>query len=421
MRTRTRFSKGSLLWAALIVLLALGALSWLVAGPNWDAGGPWGASAAAPTPVPSGDSNLQGLLFGGNPGVSGDWTDGNVCAGNRPAPGCYSDGEDVPHRVLVKNLIVGASYEIAIEHDFEDAGGVVGYENFNDFAAISGVTNLAPTSLGTFPSGGGRTEKRYSLTFDAAAASGEIRWDALLGPQAHTWNGAQLHVRLTEGAESVPIPVKEIVPPTGTIIVEKQTVPDGAAGNFTFTDRAAGTISDNGQIIVTDLVAGTYTSIEGSTPGFDLTAISCDDGASANPSSGNVGTRTATFNLDPGEIVKCTFTNTLRSAKFLVKKDFIPNSGASVSVSLSCTSGSVSPASASAAEGSPAEFTLTGYNGNPTCTATESPIPAGYDSTGTCAAALSAGECTITNTLRRAKFLVKKDFIPNSGDRKSVV
>jgi hypothetical protein len=43
-------------------------------------------------------------------------------------------------------------------------------------------------------------------------------------------------------------------------------------------------------------------------------------------------------------------------------------------------------------------FTVTGYSGDPTCTATESPIPTGYDSTGTCQAALSAGECTITNT-----------------------
>jgi Mg-chelatase subunit ChlD len=106
--------------------------------------------------------------------------------------------------------------------------------------------------------------------------------------------------------------------------------------------------------------------------------------------------------------------------QFTVKKDFIPNSGASVSVSLNCTSGAVSPASASASEASPAVFTVTGYEGNPTCTATESPIPTGYDSSGTCGASLSAGECTITNTLRSAQFVVKKDFIPDSGASVSV-
>ena len=109
-------------------------------------------------------------------------------------------------------------------------------------------------------------------------------------------------------------------------------------------------------------------------------------------------------------------TGTQESAKFLVKKDFIPNSGASVSVSLSCTSGTVSPASASAAEGSPAEFTLTGYEGDPTCTATESPIPTGYDSTGTCGTALiSAGECTIVNTAVPPVLLVHGWQLPFSG------
>ena len=100
---------------------------------------------------------------------------------------------------------------------------------------------------------------------------------------------------------------------------------------------------------------------------------------------------------------------------FRVKKDFIPDSGASVSVSLDCTSGGVSPASASASEGSPAVFTVTGYSGDPTCTATESPIPAGYDSTGTCAASLSVGECTITNTLQLGTIIVEKQTVPDGA------
>ena len=102
----------------------------------------------------------------------------------------------------------------------------------------------------------------------------------------------------------------------GKIIVEKQTNPDGAAGNFTFTGNAAGTISDNGTIEVPNLAPGTYYSTEGDpTPNFDLTSIVCDD---AN-SSGSVGTRTATFQLDPGETVKCTFTNTQRGMAKVIK------------------------------------------------------------------------------------------------------
>jgi Prealbumin-like fold domain len=106
----------------------------------------------------------------------------------------------------------------------------------------------------------------------------------------------------------------------GTIIVEKQTDPDGAAGSFSFTGDAAGTISDNGTIVVSNLTPGTYTSTEGDpTPNFDLTTISCDDGASATPSTVSVATRKATFKLDPGETVKCTFTNRQRGMAKVIK------------------------------------------------------------------------------------------------------
>ncbi len=102
----------------------------------------------------------------------------------------------------------------------------------------------------------------------------------------------------------------------GTIIVEKQTNPDAAGGNFTFTGTAAGTISDGGQIVVNNLAPGQYTSTETNpTPAFDLTGISCDDTTNGGQAStGDTGTKTATFNLDPGETVTCTFTNTQRGS-----------------------------------------------------------------------------------------------------------
>ncbi len=85
---------------------------------------------------------------------------------------------------------------------------------------------------------------------------------------------------------------------------------------------------------------------------------------------------------------------------FNVLKDFVPDSAASVTVSLSCATGSVTPPSASAGEGAPATFTVTAFSGDPDCTATESPIPTGYVSNVTCVAALlAAGQCTITNVL----------------------
>lgn len=106
----------------------------------------------------------------------------------------------------------------------------------------------------------------------------------------------------------------------GAIVVKKATDPPGAAGSFTYTGDAAGTIGDGGSITVTDLVPGTYTSTEADpTPDFDLVSIVCDDAAGPTDSTGSVSTRTATFRLDPGETVTCTFTNRQRGTAKVVK------------------------------------------------------------------------------------------------------
>ena len=105
----------------------------------------------------------------------------------------------------------------------------------------------------------------------------------------------------------------------GSISVSKVTVPTGNPASFTFTGDVAGGIADGGTILVSDLPPGVYTSVESALAGWDLTGIECDDGASTTPSSGDVQTMTATFNLDAGEDVICTFTNTLRPLINLAK------------------------------------------------------------------------------------------------------
>jgi hypothetical protein len=106
----------------------------------------------------------------------------------------------------------------------------------------------------------------------------------------------------------------------GAIVVKKVTDPTGAPGTFAFTGTASGSIGDGGTIVVGNLQPGTYTSSESNpTPAFDLTGIVCDDGASATPSTTNLATRTATFKVDPGETVTCTFTNRQRGHVKVVK------------------------------------------------------------------------------------------------------
>src|SRR3990172_2691966 len=205
-------------YALIGAVVVAASLAWLTLSPT--AADDGSADIVIIVHVPAGDIDLEGLLFGGDPNINTHWTDGNVCAGRRPAPGCYSDGEEVPHRALIRDLAPSTCYEFLVEHDFEDEDGVVGYENFNDFTAVSAVQagTLSVTFLGVFDSGSGRNEKRYRVDFctEAASTTAEIRWDALLGPASHGWNGAQLHVRLTGSAESVPLPVNEISAPAPT-------------------------------------------------------------------------------------------------------------------------------------------------------------------------------------------------------------
>jgi hypothetical protein len=120
--------------------------------------------------------------------------------------------------------------------------------------------------------------------------------------------------------------------------------------------------------------------------------------------------------LGPADITLCTFINSVQKP-FVVQKDFQPDALGSVTVSLACASGIVAPGSASASEATPANFTVTGFSGNPSCTATESPVPPGYDSSGTCTATLNTGICQITNILRTANITVNKNFQPDApGD-----
>jgi len=103
---------------------------------------------------------------------------------------------------------------------------------------------------------------------------------------------------------------------TGTIIIEKQTNPDGVQEMFTFTGDAAGSIADNGQIVVSGLQPGTYTSTEIVPAGWTLTSIVLDD----NNSTGDVNSATATFHLESGETVKAVFTNTAEHCELDVEK-----------------------------------------------------------------------------------------------------
>ncbi len=149
-------------------------------------------------------------------------------------------------------------------------------------------------------------------------------------------------------------------------------------------------------------------------PGFGVIFAECHAFGNGPLGTWNNGNAVNGILMQPAEIGLCTFINSVQKP-FTVVKDFSDNNPASVTVSIVCANGIEAPASASASESTPGAFTVTGFTGDPTCTATESPIPTGYESTGTCSASLNTGTCTILNTLRTATVKVAKDFQPNSG------
>ena len=112
----------------------------------------------------------------------------------------------------------------------------------------------------------------------------------------------------------------------GSITISKATVPTGGL-NFSFDEDITapnGTFMlDHGEsVLFTNVTPEQYTVSEDDpsiTPGgFVLSDIVCDDMGSST----NVQTRTATIDLDPGEDITCTFTNTaLLDGLTMVKTD----------------------------------------------------------------------------------------------------
>ena len=108
-----------------------------------------------------------------------------------------------------------------------------------------------------------------------------------------------------------------------------------------------------------------------------------------------------------------------------MRKDFSNNSTASVSVTLTCTSGTVTNNPRLASEAAPAVFTISGATAGTTCKATEPTVPSGYTRNQTdCQNGDPLnGSCTIVNTLNTTSsntFTVRKDFSNNNPASVSV-
>jgi uncharacterized repeat protein (TIGR01451 family) len=238
------------------------------------------------------------------------------CGGNEATPAGFFNGL-LDEIKLWNRALSGA--EVLAECQASAPQGHVCAPTTTGTIVFKKITNPSPDPTNTcfnFTAGGGLSPTNFCLknsemqTFaDVLSGSGYSISETV--PSG--WDLASATCDDGSSVNSISVSAGEIVTCTftntkrGAIIVEKQTNPDGAQGSFTFTGTASGTISDDQTITVNNLVPGTYTTTENDPlPAFELASISCDD----TNSTGNLSTRTATFNVEAGETVKCTFTNT---------------------------------------------------------------------------------------------------------------
>jgi hypothetical protein len=151
-------------------------------------------------------------------------------------------------------------------------------------------------------------ERGSEVTLTAGAAPGSV----FVG-----WTGACTGSGPCEITMDAPTAVRATFLMIGTVRIVLDSVPDdpqdfefdptlGMSANFFLDDDVDPTLQ-NSRVLSDD--SGTYFVFQDEEPpGWELTAIGCldPDGGSA----GSLGNLRATIDLDPGEAVQCTFTNT---------------------------------------------------------------------------------------------------------------
>ena len=207
----------------------------------------------------------------------------------------------------------------------------------------------------------------------------------------------------------------------GSVTIAKETVPADAGGQqFDFTgDLGAFALTGGESRTADELTPGTYTVGESLPTGWDLTQISCTD-----PDGGtgvDLGTGTATIDVDPGEQITCTFLNTSQGSVTIAKETLPADAGGQqfdftgglgdfmLTGGESSTSTGLEPGTYAVTEALPAGWDLAGITCDDPDGGTVIDVAAG-----TAQIDLDGGEqitCTFLNTSRGSVTIIK-DTVP---------
>ena len=174
--------------------------------------------------------------------------------------------------------------------------------------------------LGTFSLADGDTHEAIDLPIGtySVAESSPLGWELA---SATCTDGSEVATISVSADETVTCTFHNIQ--GGEIQVRKVGV--GGSGSFDFTTQSAGAkglddLATGSTSAAQSVPPGNYVFTEAAVDGWDVTGVTCDDGRSAQPSSGSVSQRTATFAIEAGESVICTFTNTKRGTITVTKE-----------------------------------------------------------------------------------------------------
>ena len=207
---------------------------------------------------------------------------------------------------------------------------------------------------------------------------------------------------------------------TATLTVHKDFTPDAPASSaevgVTCTN---GGVPDERQKRVTEATPADFTITHF---GRGTTCTAAENQTGSGYSQSNSDCRNVP--IAPGGSARCTIVNTRgssTSAIFVVDKDFSDDSSTKVSIGLRCDSGVIASTPLAAAEGSPARFTVTGFQEGATCTASEGTPPSGYtaDESNCLRVPISRGQCTIVDTSNTTTLTVRKEY--SDGNTKGVL
>ncbi|HKJ18188.1 MAG TPA: IPTL-CTERM sorting domain-containing protein [Xanthomonadales bacterium] len=323
------------------------------------------------------------------------------------------------------------------------AGVVVDLVDPSGSGSWSG-TNPGTWTIGDLASGASET-LTVTFTVDASAAVGTDVIDTSANVSAanetdtnpgndtsQVATSVERQIDLTVTKTDDPDPVLaglEIGGLTHTVTVTNNGPSDGTAVEITEAPAFPTGVSLESFVVSAGSFDGTIWTVDlplGATETLDLIVTVGPDTVPGDDVISNTATATGSGGgeiiINTGDDSATETTSVLPiTATWTVMKDFLDDSGASVTATLSCDSGTVITPPVSVSEGSPADLTVEGFLmgpfGTTTCEVTESDLPADYFQVSASADCAVDGvmhqdefDCEFVNAPLSATFEVTKDF-----------